>query len=258
MAKVPAGTAKLATGCRRVRVLLLTCLLPMAACSGQDSGRPDPFSANGQVIAMGGGNGGPANACFTCHGLDGMGDGVSVPRLAGLDAGYLQKQLQDYTTGVREDPVMHEAARWLDDDDRRAVAAWYASLPPRGSPRPAPAPPSIWLAGDRTRKVAACADCHGVGGEGVGPGNPALAGQPAAYTVDQLERWKSARRRNDPRNIMKDAVEGLTAAEIAAIAVWLERMPAAPARATDAATASAAATAAARPEAFRGTRRPDR
>lgn len=240
-----------------MRALLFSCLLLTAACSAPET-RVDPFSADGQVIAMGGGNGGPDNACFACHGLDGMGDGVSVPRLAGLDAGYLQKQLEDYASETRRDPVMREAARWLDDDDRRAVAAWYAGLPVRAPAEPAGPSPVVWTAGAPARGVPACATCHGANGEGVGPGNPALAGQPAAYTIDQLERWKSAERRNDPRNVMRDAVAGLTAAEIAAIAAWLERASGAPAPASDAATASAAATAAARPEASRGTRRPDR
>jgi len=113
-----------------VRALVCSSLvLFAAACSGADSRSTAAFTADGQVIAMGGGEGGPSNACFSCHGLDGLGDGVSVPRLAGLDAGYLQKQLEDYADRLRDDATMYEAARWLDDDDRRAVAAWYAALP---------------------------------------------------------------------------------------------------------------------------------
>jgi cytochrome c553 len=40
------------------------------------------------------------------------------------------------------------------------------------------------------------------GGRGVGAANPALSGQPAAYTVEQIKRWKTAERRNDPRGVM--------------------------------------------------------
>ena len=241
----------------RVRALLLLLLAP-AACSPSTNETGAAFTQTGQVIAMSGGEGGAANACFSCHGLDGEGDGVSVPRLAGLDAGYLQKQMEDYANDVRQDPVMKQVARWLDDGDRRAVSEWYASLPaPTTSDVSRPAP-AIYLAGAPSRGVAACASCHGADGRGVGSGNPAIAAQPAAYTLDQLNRWKTAKRRNDPRGVMAEAVAGLTAAEAVEIAAWLETAPASPLPDSDAASASAAASAAARPEASRGVRRPDR
>ncbi len=240
-----------------MRPLLLLCLLGLTACSPGSNETGEAFTRTGQVIAMGGGEGGPENACFACHGLDGAGDGISVPRLAGLDAGYLQKQMEDYARDVRQDAVMSQVARWLDDGDRRAVSAWYASMPPpaRGPAGPAP---DIYLRGDPSRGITACAACHGVDGRGVGSGNPALAAQPAAYTIDQLKRWQTAKRRNDPRNVMAEAVAGLTDAEISRIAAWLETVSAAPPPDSDAASASAAASAAAGSAASRGERRPDR
>lgn len=236
----------------------LILLLPLAACAPPSNETGAAFTETGQIIAMGGGEGGPANACFSCHGLEGEGDGVSVPRLAGQDAGYLQKQMEDYAKDVRQDVVMREVARWLDDGDRRAVAQFYADMPAPPARGPAGRPPALYLTGDASRGVASCASCHGADGLGVGFGNPAIAGQPAAYTVDQLHRWQERKRRNDPRGVMTDAVKSLTDAEIAQIAVWLERAPAAPPPDTDVASASAAASAAARPAASRGVRRPDR
>lgn len=236
----------------------LTLATAAAACSPATNRTGEAFTADGRIIAMSGGEGGPDNACFSCHGLDGAGDGVSTPRLAGLDAGYLQKQLADYDDGTRPDDVMTPIAKWLDDGDRRAVAAWYAALPAPDGAGAGAAAPAIYLNGAPGRRVAACASCHGPDGRGVGPGNPALSGQPAAYTLEQLRRWKRAERRNDPRGVMADAVAGLSEAEMAAIAAWLERAPTAPRPYSAAASASVAAAAAARPAASRGTRRPDR
>ena len=236
----------------------LVVLATAAACSPATNHTGEAFTATGEIIAMGGGEGGPANACFSCHGLDGAGDGVSVPRLAGLDAGYLQKQLSDYANDLRPDPVMTPIARWLDDGDQRAVAAFYAAMPPPASTGPAGPPPAIYLHGAPDRGVTACASCHGVDGRGLGAGNPAISGQPAAYTLDQLRRWKTAERRNDPRNVMADAVAGLSETEMQTIAAWLERAPTAPPPASDAASVSASGAAAARPEASRGIRRPGR
>lgn len=206
---------------------------------------------------MSGGDGGAANACFSCHGLNGAGDGVSVPRLAGLDVGYLQKQLSDYAAGRRADPVMSPIARWLDDGDQRAVAAFYAAMPSTSAP-PAAVPPAIWLNGAPDRDVAACAGCHGVDGRGIGTGNPALHGQPAAYTLDQLRRWKRGERRNDPLGVMSEAVAGLTDAEMRTIAVWLEGAPSAPPPASGDASASLSGAAAGGSAASRAPRRPGR
>ncbi len=229
-----------------------------AACTPATNRTGEAFTAGGEIIAMGGGEGGAANACFTCHGLDGLGDGVSVPRLAGLDAGYLQKQLADYAAETRADPVMSPIARWLDDGDQRAVAAWYAALPVPDAGEPTAPPPALYEVGAPERGVIACASCHGLDGQGVGRGNPAIAGQPAAYTVEQLRRWKRSERRNDPRGVMAEAAAGLTDAEMRTIAAWLESLPTARPPASGAATASAAATAGARSATFRGTHRPDR
>lgn len=240
-----------------MRLIPLILVAAAAACSPVDRRAEQAFSASGEIIAMSGGDGGPANACFSCHGLDGAGDGVSVPRLAGLDAGYLQKQLADYAAKRRSDPVMSPIARWLDDGDQRAVAAFYAAMAAPVSP-PTAAPPAIWVNGAPERGVAASASCHGAGGEGLGAGNPAVHGQPAAYTLDQLKRWKGGERRNDPLGVMREAVAGLTEAEMRSIAAWLETAPTAPPPASGAANGSAYGGAAAGSAASRAPRRPGR
>jgi cytochrome c553 len=230
----------------------------MAACHPATNETEAALTATGELVALSGGGAGAGNACFSCHGLDGMGDGDAVPRLAGMDVGYLQKQMQDYADGRRPDDVMGGIASRLKQDERRSVVAWYAAMPvPVRFSVPSPAP-AIYAVGDPGRGVVACAACHGDQGQGLGPGNPALAGQPAAYTREQLKRWKQTDRRNDPRGIMTAAVAPLTSAEIGEIAAWLQTRP--PARSPDsgAATASASVTAAAEPAASRGIRHPDR
>lgn len=237
------------------------CVTALLAACDSSPGRTDrAFTANGHVIAMSGGAGGAANACFTCHGLDGGGDGGAAPRLAGLDAGYLQKQLDDYALGVRPDDAMTRIARALDHQDRQKVSAYYAALPlPLSAPSSGQQAPGLYLNGDASRGVVACASCHGAEGQGSGLGGaPAIAGQPAAYTLEQIDRWKSGKRRNDPRGVMAAAVKPLSDHEARAIALWLSRQPASPAPASAAASVSASAAAAARPAASRETRRPDR
>ncbi len=244
-----------------MRALPLALLgLTIAACDTSPGATDRAFEASGEIIAMGGGAGGPANACFACHGLKGEGDGVSTPRLAGLEQGYLQKQMEDYASGLRPDDVMTRVARGLTPEARRVVAAWYAGLPApavHASASAAP-PPPIWLTGDAARGITACAACHGAEGQGAGAGQPTVAGQPAPYTLEQIDRWKSGKRRNDPRGVMAAAVQHLSEQEARAIAEWLSTRPAAQAQANASASASVSASAAARPAASRETRRPDR
>ncbi len=218
----------------------------------------DAFTATGEVVALSGGEGGAANACFSCHGLRGEGDGVATPRLAGLDAGYLQKQLDDYAADLRHDDVMTPIAKRLDHEDRRAVADYYAALPVVDRVMPPKPAPGLYQTGDPARGLAPCAVCHGPAGQGVGPANPALAGQPAGYTIEQLTRWRRAARRNDPRGIMAAAAAPLTEPEIRAIAVWLETLPSSQRPDTDVASLSAAGTASARLAASHGIHRPGR
>jgi cytochrome c553 len=220
-----------------VRDLLpFAALLLLAGCSVADERAGAAFKASGALIALSGGDGGAANACFTCHGAEGQGDGQAVPRLAGLSAGYLEKQLADYGSALRPDEVMAPIAKRLDDSDRRAVSAYYAALSPRATAEATLSPPQLY--------TASCAVCHGENGEGVGPANPALAGQPPAYTREQIARFAQAERRNDPRGVMLASAAAVPPAEAEAIAIWLSTRSSARPPRHDAASLSASAAAA--------------
>lgn len=178
------------------------------------------------------GNGHGVPACQSCHGADGGGQAAAgFPRLAGLDAAYLRKQLADYAAGTRLHAVMQPIARALSADERAAVAAYYAQLP---APRPPAAPklpadgPGAMLAtrGRWTDRVPACEQCHGPGGIGVGTHFPPLAAQPAAYIAAQLTAWQRGERRNDPLELMRHLSRALSAQDIAAVAQWFAAQPA--------------------------------
>ena len=83
-------------------LLLALCATVLStACTDRMTSSDDRWSADGELIAMSGGEGGARYACVTCHGARGEGNGFDAPRLAGLPAGYLQKQMEDYATGLR-------------------------------------------------------------------------------------------------------------------------------------------------------------
>jgi cytochrome c553 len=178
------------------------------------------------------GNGHGVPACQSCHGADGGGQAAAgFPRLAGLDAAYLRKQLADYAAGTRVHAVMQPIARALSADERAAVAAYYARLPaprPPAAPKPAADGPGAMLAtrGRWADRVPACEQCHGPGGIGVGAHFPPLAGQPAAYIAAQLTAWQGGERRNDPLELMQHLSRALNPQDIAAVAQWFAAQPA--------------------------------
>ena len=91
---------------------------------------PTAHAADGQKIFTQGGANPAAMACLGCHGPDGKGIAAAgFPRLAGLPAGYLSKQLHDWRDGTRKQPVMEPLAKALSEDEIKAVSAYLASLP---------------------------------------------------------------------------------------------------------------------------------
>lgn len=77
-------------------------------------------------------------ACMACHGPAGAGNpGPAYPALAGQQAAYEQRRLEEYRAGVttRKDPhlfnVMAAVANKLTDEEIRALASYVQGLHPR-------------------------------------------------------------------------------------------------------------------------------
>ncbi len=209
----------------------MTCHVPLAAlalilvagCSGPSEVR-DAFNRDGEVIALSGGSAGARNACVTCHGLKGEGDGHRAPRLAGLDPGYLARQIDNYADGQRINPQMVAVAKALTLSEREKVAAYYAGLVPVRACPALPMPiAALYRSGDAARGIASCASCHGAAGEG-NAGNPPLAGQPAPYLERQLADWREGNRYGDPLGVMTRIAKALTPEESAALSDYAARL----------------------------------
>lgn len=65
--------------------------------------------------------------CAACHGPDGNSSNPMWPNLAGQHAAYMTKQLKDFKSGARKDPVMAPMATPLSDQDMENLSAYYAS-----------------------------------------------------------------------------------------------------------------------------------
>ena len=198
------------------------------------------MAADGEAIMVHGATSAQAMPCITCHGSDGMGMAAAgFPRLAGLPAPYIVKQLGDFRSTKRQNPIMGPIATALTDEEIAAVALAYAARPPVNVTATAIDRPvrgtGAWLAlrGAWERNIPECTLCHGPGGVGVGESFPPLAGQSAIYLEAQLRAWKGAvaqgkgklksrvaTRRNDPNGLMQHIAADLSDAEIKAVAEY--------------------------------------
>ena len=177
------------------------------------------------------GNKSGATACIERHGADGAGNAAAVfPRLAGLNADYLTKQLHDYRNGKRSEPVMQPIAKALSDIEVENVAAYFAAQ--RVTTTAAVDDKARWAQGERIaltgfwdHDVPACISYHGPGGRGVGVYFPKLAGQHASYISKQLKAWRVGARANDPQALMKGIAQRLPESEVDAVAAYLASLP---------------------------------
>jgi cytochrome c553 len=186
----------------------------------------------GQRVASGGTRAGPGAACFNCHGLHGEGDtSGAFPRLAGQPAYYLYKQLENYADGSRPNGTMTPIAVQLSPEQRRDVAAYYATLDaphrvPAGlDPGLAQAGGALAAVGSAPLGVQSCVSCHGPLGHGMPPDVPYLAGQNVRYLEFQLQQWNAGRRTNDPLGVMADIARRLPPEQQRAVAVYFASLP---------------------------------
>jgi cytochrome c553 len=142
-------------------------------------------------------------ACVSCHGAGGNSTIVANPKLAGQVGPYLHKQLVDFTTPNRQQPVMTTYAKMLSEEEKTNIAAWLSTQQPKqGAARNKDTVElgrKIYRGGIADRGVAACASCHGATGSGIPAQYPRLAGQHQDYTFAQLQAFKSGARNNSPQ-----------------------------------------------------------
>jgi len=69
-----------------------------------------------------------AGSCQSCHGAQGISNSPLYPNLAGQKSAYLVKQLRDFKTGKRQDPVMSAMVKHLDETAMNQIADYYSRI----------------------------------------------------------------------------------------------------------------------------------
>ncbi|MBL1266612.1 MAG: cytochrome c4 [Halomonas sp.] len=177
-----------------------------------------------------------AATCTACHQADGSGmnvpNGESWPRLAGLNADYIAKQLHDFKAGQRQNATMVTFANMLDDQQIADVAEYYSQMPVTPGQGGDEADEALLARGQQLAErgdwnayIVSCQSCHGPGGTGVGSTFPGVASQHAGYISAQLTAWKNETRSNDPQNLMGAIAKRMSDNDIQAVSAWYATQP---------------------------------
>ncbi|HLO92910.1 MAG TPA: c-type cytochrome [Burkholderiaceae bacterium] len=172
---------------------LLMGLVFTAAASASEAPAPaKPDLNKGQAIS--------AQVCSACHTADGSRGSPANPILQGQHADYLVKQLTEFKSGKRDNPVMKGMASTLSEEDMKNVAAFYASKQAKEGLTKDKAlvtlGQKIYRGGIAERQIPACAGCHSPNGAGIPAQYPRLAGQHSDYTELQLNGFRAGTRGN--------------------------------------------------------------
>jgi cytochrome c553 len=165
-------------------------------------------------------------ACVSCHGAGGNSTIVANPKLGGQIEAYVYKQLVDFTTPNRTQPVMTTYARMLSDEEKKNVAAFLGTQ--QAKPGAAKNKDTVELGrkiyrgGIADKGVAACASCHGATASGIPAQYPRLAGQHQDYTVAQLQAFKGGARNNSTQ--MATLAKRMSDDEMKAVADYIAGM----------------------------------
>jgi len=161
--------------------------------------------------------------CAACHSADGSRGSPANPILQGQHPEYLAKQLAEFKSGKRDNPVMKGMASTLSDEDMKNVSAFYATK--QAKPGSAKSKDTVALGekifrgGIADRNVPACAGCHSPTGAGIPSVYPRLAGQHADYTQAQLLAFRDGGRKNNAQ--MSGVVSKMNDREIKAVADYI-------------------------------------
>lgn len=161
--------------------------------------------------------------CFVCHGVEGDAASEVFPRLAGQHWEYTAKQLDNFKSGKRKSTAMAAMVAKLTAAEMDALGRYFEKMPvtpePPKEPDLAAKGRDLYLRGNPSSGVPACASCHGPTGLGTAA-LPRLASQYAGYLETQLKQFNSRERTND-NAVMHTIVSKMTPLEMAAVSQYL-------------------------------------
>lgn len=163
----------------------------------------------------------PYEICALCHGLDGNSRMSKFPKLAGQPVAYIEKQIEDFLHGRRDNDggqMVAIVSAELAPENISVVAEWFSSQPP-----PPPVEVNDIADGAAAFGDLGCVTCHDENGSS--DLTPHLTSQHSGYLIKQMQDYRDGRRTNDPDGAMRAAMQDVSDAEIEALANYLTATP---------------------------------
>ena len=161
--------------------------------------------------------------CAACHGADGNSGTPANPRLSQQHDAYIVKQLQEFKSGKRPNPIMQGFAAQLSEQDMRNIAAYLVAQKAKTNFAKdkdlVTLGERIYRGGVQNRELPACAGCHSPNGAGIPAQYPRLSGQHADYTASQLVAFRDGVRKNSAQ--MSQIAAKLNDREIRAVSDYI-------------------------------------
>jgi cytochrome c553 len=173
------------------------------------------------------------STCSRCHGSNGMGiSSGAFPRLDIQTADYLAQQLASYASGMRSSGVMQTAVAGINAESLGPIADYYAKKPidePTGEINGLNSSTDqghmLAHTGKPDEGLPACFSCHSMNPVKRNPLYPAIAGQYASYTTEQLMLFKKGTRgATAASEIMSVIARRMSAEQIEAVSNYLEQI----------------------------------
>lgn len=199
----------------RLALLAVICSAISPLAIAQPATKAEPVQAQ-QIVTK---------VCAACHATDGNSASPANPVLAGQHADYTAKQLANFKSGERKNPVMLGMAAALSPQDMKNLGAYFEGQKPKTRAaknlEQVKLGRQIYRGGIMAKGVAACASCHGPSGAGVPAQFPRVAGQFPEYTSAQLQAFRLGERANDPNQMMRAIAARLSDQEIMAVSEYM-------------------------------------
>ena len=161
--------------------------------------------------------------CAACHGADGNSGTPANPRLSQQHDAYIVKQLQEFKSGKRPNPIMQGFTAQLSEQDMKNIAAYLVTQKAKTNFAKdkdlVALGEKIYRGGVQKRDLPACAGCHSPNGAGIPAQYPRLSGQHADYTASQLVAFRDGVRKNSPQ--MSQIASKLNDREIRAVSDYI-------------------------------------
>lgn len=161
---------------------------------------------------------GLASTCFSCHGVNGVSVGETMPSIAGQNEEYLKRVMLEQKRDTRYSSIMGRLLKSYSEDEIASLAGYFSGLPWVG----AGVEPELRTANEgRQLMQKTCQRCHGPTGNKTTDSMPRLTGQWPGYLALETMKYTDPAFLRKPSERMAERTCTLSNDDIKSIAHFL-------------------------------------